>query len=235
MRVAIHQPQYLPWLPYCAKAAGCDVFVYLDTVQFQKNGVQNRNQIKTAQGAKWLTVPVNASLGQSIRETRIADQRWQKKHIASIQQNYARAPFLAAFNAGLRPLLEHTWESLCELNVAVTEWMLDCLGIGCKRVRASQLNATGAKDDLVIDICGELGATLYLSGKGAKDYQDEAKFLKQGIRLHYHEYHSQIYEQCYPEAGFIADLSALDLILNVGPRAREVMLAGELTNRQCRT
>ena len=46
--VAIHQPQYLPWQPYFAKALASDLFVYLDTVQFQKNGVQNRNQVKTA-------------------------------------------------------------------------------------------------------------------------------------------------------------------------------------------
>jgi WbqC-like protein family len=74
MRVAIHEPQYLPWLPYLAKADVCDVFAYLDNVQFQKNDLQNRDHIKTAQGARWLTVPVNASLGQRVRETRIADQ-----------------------------------------------------------------------------------------------------------------------------------------------------------------
>src|SRR5262249_2175495 len=54
--VAIHQPQYLPWAPLLAKAAACDVWVHLDSVPFQKNGVQNRNRIKTPQGPCWLTV-----------------------------------------------------------------------------------------------------------------------------------------------------------------------------------
>lgn len=227
MIAAIHQPQYLPWLPYCAKASSCDVFVYLDTVQFQKNGVQNRNRIKTAQGAQWLTVPVNARLDQRIRETLIADQRWPKKHIASIQQNYARAPFLALFNEGLRPILEQPRANLAELNIATTEWLFGCLGIESKRMRASELDATAARDDMVISLCKEVGATIYLSGQGAKSYQDKDKFRAQGIELRYHEYHNEPYRQCHSEAGFVSGISALDLILNVGPQAREVMLAGE--------
>ena len=45
--VAIHQPHYLPWLPYLDKADSCDIFVYLDNVQFQKRGFQNRRQSRT--------------------------------------------------------------------------------------------------------------------------------------------------------------------------------------------
>ncbi|HEY4759990.1 MAG TPA: WbqC family protein [Thermoguttaceae bacterium] len=224
--VAIHQPQYLPWVPYCAKAALCDVFVYLDTVQFQKNGVQNRNQIKTPQGAQWLTVPVNASLQCSIREICVADQRWQKKHIQSIQQNYTRAPLVEWFMQDLRPILEKEWKYLADLNIAVTEWLFSRLGIACKRLRASELNAAGSKDDLVISICREVGATAYLSGQGAKIYQDDNKFKEQGIDLRYQIYQNQEYPQCHSAIGFCKDLSALDLILNTGRQARDFMLAG---------
>jgi hypothetical protein len=231
--VGIHQPQYLPWLPYCAKAAACDVFVYLDTVQFQKNGVQNRNQIKTPQGAQWLTVPVNARLDLAIREVRIADQRWQKKHVRSIRQNYARAPFLDLFQQGLQPLLQRPWEYLVELNIAVTEWLFDVLGITCRRVRASQLNVAGAKDDLVIDICRALRADVYFSGRGAQSYQDERKFQAQGVALRYQDYRPPSYAQCHPEIGFAPDLSALDLVLNAGPACGEVLRAGGLTAAGC--
>ncbi|MED5415780.1 MAG: WbqC family protein, partial [Candidatus Latescibacterota bacterium] len=37
--------------------AQADHFILLDSVQFKKNEWQNRNRIKTAQGAQWLTVP----------------------------------------------------------------------------------------------------------------------------------------------------------------------------------
>jgi hypothetical protein len=224
--VAIHQPQYLPWLPYCAKAAGCDTFVYLDTVQYQKNGLQNRNQIKTSGGAMWLTLPVNARLGQPIREIRIAGEGWAKKHISSIGQSYARAPFLSLFNDGLRPLLEQRWDSLADLNITVTDWLFARLDIHCRRVRASALDVAGAKDDLVLDICEQLGATVYLSGQGAKAYQDAARFAARGIELRYLEYRNSPYHQCHPAVGFVPALSALDLILNTGDQAHAVMMTG---------
>lgn len=226
MIVAIHQPQYFPWVPYCDKADACDCFVYLDTVQYQKNGVQNRNQIKTAQGAAWLTVPVRASGSLAIREIPLADATFAKRHLRSIDQNYARAAFVEQFRQGLRPILEREWTQLAELNIAVTEWMFAALGIETRRVRASQLNVAGSGEELVINICKALGAASYLSGHGAKAYQLDANFEAQGIELRYHEYRSQSYAQCFPTLGFIPDLSALDLILNHGPAARGIMLAG---------
>ncbi|HEY3902206.1 MAG TPA: WbqC family protein [Chthoniobacter sp.] len=229
MIVAIHQPQYLPWLPFFDKADQCDVFVYLDNVQFQKNGVQNRNQILTAQGAKWLTVPVRASLDRSIRETPIADRQWPKKHIRTIEQEYRRAPFAALFDDSLRTLLEHDWPSLADLNVAVTDWLFERLDIRCRRVRASELAVSGTKNDLVIDVCRAVGATEYFSGTGARAYQDPERFAENGIALRYQSYQNQPYPQAARSTDFVPDLSTLDLLLNVGPKAREIMHAGRLT------
>ena len=226
MIVAIHQPQYLPWLPYCAKAAQCDLFVYLDTVQFQKNGVQNRNQVKSAQGPRWLTVPVHASLGDTLQRIRIAPQDWRKKHIQTVTQNYSRAEFHDLFDQELRNILERPWEYLVDLNIAATEWLFTHLSVTSRRVRASTLGADGTKDDLVIDICEKVGADGYLSGHGAKAYQDESKFQARGITLHYQTFESHSYRQCYPEQGFVPDLSALDLLLNEGPAAGARMISG---------
>jgi len=227
--VAIHQPQYVPWLPYCDKADSCDIFVYLDNVQFMRRGVQNRNQIKTPKGAAWLTVPVSAAREDKIQHVRIATGRdWQKDHILTIEHNYARAACFELFGQGLKPLLERSWDYLVDVNIAVTDWMFAQLGVQCLRVRASELDVTGAKDDLIISICQAVGATVYLSGQGAKAYQDEGKFRQHGIELRYHQYRSQPYRQCFSETGFVPDLSALDLILNLGDEARAVMLAGRL-------
>jgi hypothetical protein len=226
MVVAIHQPQYLPWVPYFDKADQADVFVYLDDVQFQKGGVQNRNQIQTAQGPRWLSVPLRASLGLMIHQTPVADQQWQKKHVRTIEQEYRRAPFFSWFGEGLRSLLEREWTFLAELNIAVTEWMMERFAIRSRRVRSSELGVAGTADDRVIAICRALGATEYLSGGGARAYQDPQKFAAHGIALRYQDYCSQPYPQCHSAAALTPDLSALDLLLNTGPEAREILLAG---------
>lgn len=222
--VAIHQPQYLPWIPYVDKADQADIFVYLDNVQFHRRGVQNRNQVRGGQGTVWLTVPVSATRGARIDEVRIADQAWRKKHASSIRIAYARA----AHASRLQPLLalyDRPWDKLVDLNIATTEWLFGELGVKARRVRASQLGALdGQKDDLLIAICRAVGATRYMSGNGARAYQDPRKFERAEIVLVYQNYTVAPYpQQLTPFAG---DLSAIDLVANAGPDARAVMLAG---------
>jgi len=229
MIVAIHQPQYLPWLPYCAKAAACDVFVYLDNVQFQKNGVQNRNQIKTAQGAQWLTVPVHASLDANLNKTPLADDRWSAKHLRTLQQSYARAPHVEMLDE-LGALILRSWASIADLNIAVTDWMFGRLGVGARCVRASTLGVAGHKSELVLAICQALGCDTYLSGSGAKAYQSAESFAAAGVGLRYHRYRHPEYSQCYPKLGFLPELSALDLLLNEGSAAPEFLSSGQLAD-----
>ena len=224
--VAIHQPQYLPWQPYFAKALASDLFVYLDTVQFQKNGVQNRNQIKTAQGARWLTVPVHASLERSIAETAIAREPWARKHLATIEQSYRGTPGMAWFRATLAPVLMAEHPSLAELSIALCEAMFDRLGAGCRRVRASTLRAEGTKESLVIDIARKVGATRYLSGVGAATYQRAENFEREGITLSYVHHRSSPYPQRHPALGFIEGLSSVDLLMNVDDGAYEHVMRG---------
>jgi len=218
--VTIHQPQYLPWLPWFAKAAASDIFVYLDNVQYQKNGVQNRNQIKSASGPLWLTVPVRASLDMEIRSVPIDGNYWVGKHQKSLLQNYVKAPFFHLLTEEIFPILSREWTNLADLNIALTEWIFAYLGVQTRRIRASDLQATGNKQDLVINLCKELGASQYLSGMGASVYQHEENFKEQGIELRYFHSERREYPQQYPKRGFIPDLSIVDLLLNVGPEAR---------------
>jgi hypothetical protein len=223
--VAIHQPQYLPWLPLVDKADQVDVFVYLDIVQYQRRGVQNRNQVRNAQGPLWLTVPVTAGYTDRILDVRIAGQEWRNRHLATLQHAYARAPHRALL-AGFRELLESEWERLVDLNVATTEWLFQALGVRARRVRASELaGIQGSRDELILSILGAVGATRYVSGRGARVYQDPARFASAGVDLVYQTYEPVPYPQCQP-GPFARDLSAVDALFNLGPAARNTMLAG---------
>ncbi|MGL6327783.1 WbqC family protein [Aeromonas rivipollensis] len=59
MIVSIHQPAYLPWLGYVDRIKKSDLFIFLDSVQLEKNSFTNRNLIKGANGSHWLTIPIN--------------------------------------------------------------------------------------------------------------------------------------------------------------------------------
>ena len=113
MKVAIHQPHYLPWLGYLAKWAAADLFVFLDTVQYEKNGWQNRNRIKTADGARWLTVPVHARLGTPIAEVAIdCEQPWPARHLRAIEAAYGDAPYWPARRETFERLYAERWDRL---------------------------------------------------------------------------------------------------------------------------
>jgi hypothetical protein len=221
---AIHQPQYLPWPPLLDKAARCDVFVHLDNVQFQKGGVQNRNQIKTAWGPRWLTVPVHGSRDSLIKDVRIAEPNFARDHARTIRESYARAPFLHLFEDGLRPILEKRFEFLVDLNLSIMSWMLEVLSIRCEQRLASELNITARKEELPIRICHALGAAVYLSGNGARAYQDAGQFAASGVQLVYQTARDTTYPQVHAGQGFVPDLSALDQILNTGPEARAILV-----------
>lgn len=221
--VAIHQPQYLPTLRYFAKAAACDIFVHLDTVQFQREGYQNRNMVKTAQGARLLTVPVTANLQTPIAEAAIADQRWVDKHSKTLIQEYGKAPYYSWLRDEFLPLLQSGFTKLAELNIATTDWCCRRLGIECRQLRASELSVTGTKTDLVVDICQAVGAGTYYSGTGARAYLEPAAFAAAGIELRFQHFTHPKYPQLHEEQGFLPDMAAIDLLANTGPRAREIL------------
>ena len=106
MIVAVHQPQYLPWLGYFDKMAKADIFCYLDNVQYKKNEWQNRNRIKTAQGWQWLTVPVSYRFPQKINQVGInRTTAWGKKHLQAFDTNYGRAPFYSRYKEMVRSII----------------------------------------------------------------------------------------------------------------------------------
>ena len=58
MIVAIHQPNFLPWLGYLDRMIRADLFIVLDHVQFERRNYQNRTRILLDGHGHWLTVPV---------------------------------------------------------------------------------------------------------------------------------------------------------------------------------
>lgn len=218
--VAIHQPQYLPYLGFFHKLAHCDVFVALDHVQFQKNGLQNRNRIKTGstEGSQWITVPVLHNHGQAINQVRMnSSSPWQKKHWNALVGNYSRARCFHKYTNQLQRLLFTDYPNLSQLNMELTAWCMETLDIRTPVVVSSELGVDGRATSLLVNICRAVGADAYLSGPGGARYMQMGLFEDSGLQVLWQDFSCPAYEQQFPEAGFMPNLSVVDALLNCGP------------------
>ena len=227
MRVAIHQPQYLPWLGYLAKWAAADLFVFLDTVQYEKNGWQNRNRIKTADGARWLTVPVRARLGTRISDVTIdVEQPWPARHLRTIERAYRDAPCWSSIHDTLLPLYSASWERLAPTAVASAQVLARAVGVTTPTRLASSLpvdddDPTGR----LVAVCQAVGADTYLAGGHGARYIDGKRFDDAGIRVLYQTYSHPVYAQQHGD--FVPFLSALDLLFMHGDASLAILRGGD--------
>jgi hypothetical protein len=224
----MHQSQYLPWPPYFKKIAAADVFVWMDSVQYQKNGLQNRNQIRDRLQAFWLTIPVTGHLTDLIRDKAPVDGQWRVKHWKSLEGSYRKAPRWAEHAPALKALYEAEYRTLDEANRAFFDWMLAAAGIKTKVVRLSELGSRGAKNELILGAMKALGAGVYVSGVGAKDYLDEGLFAREKVAIEYLESVPPVYAQFH--GAFMPGLSMMDMLLNAEPAAIAAYLSGAPTH-----
>lgn len=231
MRVAIHQPQYLPWLGYFDKMDQVDSFVLLDDVQFKKNEWQNRNRIKTAAGWQWLTVPVLHHSSQRISDVKINPTvSWARKHIQAVVSNYASAPFFDLHRPFFEDVYAREWDSLLELNLLTISYLVEALAIRTKLVLASSLPLPAGVEatDRLVAICKALEADTYLSGAGGKGYLELTRFDEAGIRVHFQAFHTRPYPQCF--GAFIPDLSIVDLLFNCNGESLHILRQGRIVD-----
>jgi hypothetical protein len=229
--VTVHQPHFMPWLGYLHRMAQADLFILLDHVQFERGNYQNRTQIRMNGEARWLTVPVVQRSQKELIVEKQIDQTladtprwWSMAHFQTIRQAYRQAGFLGEYAPALRRIFETRWTRLAELNAAMLEFLRDAYGIRTKIVRSSELLARGAKSELILNLCREVGADTLLVGLGgSRDYLDRAAFERDGVCLEYQQFTHPVYAQC-GAAPFAKGLSSLDLLLNCGPQSRELLL-----------
>jgi len=221
--VTIHQPNYIPWAGFYSKVKKADTYVILDTVEYTKNSVINRNRIRIKDGECYLTIPIEKKY-HSARIMDVClpqDTKWKSNHWATIECNYSKAEFFQEHAAKFKKFYEKDYEFLWQINTEIADYEMECFGIHPEIVKASELDLDPAlrKTDLLIEILKKTGAEKYLSGPSGRNYLEEEKFASAGIELEYFEYKHPEYKQRYP--GFVPNLSAIDLLFNVGEKSKE--------------
>jgi hypothetical protein len=212
--ICISQPRFFPSLHYLDRMLLCDVFVILDTVQFNPRHFENRTRLKSPQGVWWFTVPtIKASHKQLILDTRIDNRRqWQSDALKSIRHFYAGARMYQEHVEQIESLLSQEYSWLVDLDIASWGPALRSLTVECAFINASQLSATGSGNQLLVDICKELQGDTYLSGPFGRDYLHPELFRQAGIALKFHDYQCPEYVQRFGE--FDGTVSYLDVLFN---------------------
>lgn len=220
MIITIHQPEHLPWLGYFNKMAKAEAYVILDNVPFRKNYVQNRNKILGTNGAQWLGVPVfiNGHIDGTIKTTKIANEtqpKWKMKYLKTLEQSYKKYPYYDEVFSDIEGVIMQDWISICDLNVSLFKVFAKKMKIAPKFVFASDLNVSGNKSDLILDICKSMNTDTYIAGPSGRKYLDIESFDVAGIKVVYNDYsHPQYTQKRTTE--FVPYLSAVDLFMNCG-------------------
>lgn len=180
MRVAIMQPAFIPPASYFRLFAASDVFVVLDTVQWDRRWYTHRQKLTAINGKKeWLTLPIK----KTDRDTAmIKDLQWQP----NAQQKWGEQ--LRKFSIGFESV------DLLYLFVNPLDYILGLLleyrkilqiNPECSVVRASstRIDETLRGQDRIIAICKKLGATEYINSEGGISLYEEKAFSDNGIKL----------------------------------------------------
>lgn len=215
MIVAIHQPDYIPWLGLYYKMAHCDTFVYLDDAQYSNEADHNVNVIKTPQGPLRLKIPVEQHLGDLICDVRTKDElHWKEKHLKTLQMNYSKTHYFEEIYPGLAEVIMNHQGSIADINMSINDYICNGFGIQTRILKSSSLSITSVREERVIDICCKVGGTEYLSGNGARAYQTESHFTDRGVKLTYLDYKPIQYPQIWGD--FLPCMSVIDYLFNCG-------------------
>lgn len=224
-KIAILQSNYIPWKGYFDLINMVDEFVLYDDMQYTRRDWRNRNKIKTPQGLKWLTIPVDVKgkYFQKINETQISELDWAVKHWQTIKQFYGKAPYFKQYKDVFESFYFNTTEtSLSKVNFNLIQIVNEILGINTKLRCSSEFDLVEGQTEKLLGICQQAGAGVYLSGPAAKDYFDESLAEKMNIQVEWMDY-SDYPEYSQLHSPFEHGVTVLDLIFNEGLNANNFM------------
>tara|TARA_R110000744_G_scaffold33311_4_gene77710 strand:- start:2582 stop:3262 length:681 start_codon:yes stop_codon:yes gene_type:complete len=226
MIVSIHQPNYIPWVGFFNKILSSDVYVVFDDVQFPRGkDYANRNQIKTNNGKKWLTVPVNGkSQLRPWNEIEINNNDWVEQHLSLLESFYRKSEYFATYYPTLKEIYHRGHIKLIDLNLDLIKYILKALGKDIDIVMSSDIKTDKQGLDKILHILKELNATTYISGsgEGSKRYINESLFEKNSIKLIWQKFGQLEYKQQFGE--FVPYMTILDLLFNHGPDSKKYIL-----------
>lgn len=185
---------YLPPVNFfTAIKSGGDVLIE-QYDNYCKQTYRNRCRIATAAGVQVLTVPIvkSSSPKQLMKDVRISDHgEWRRQHWNALESAYMNSPFFMYYQDDFRPFYENKYEFLIDFNTELTLLIMKLAGIE----RPIKLTESYGKN----------GENLTDLRRMADPRTDEPLECRP---------YWQVFKEKY---GFLANLSAVDLLFNMGP------------------
>lgn len=181
MKIAIHQPDLLPYSGFWYKMAVSDGFIIAKHDQFQKHGYQRRVKMRDA----WCShVLVGKPALVPITDVEVAEG-WQLHLVNVIRGRYASAKHYSTRGRELCDrILASQGAKLDDVNLALLEHVRDMLGITTPFLFTEP--PVGNRGPRLIHQVLAVGGTEYLSGSGGASYLGDGasqEFAAAGITL----------------------------------------------------
>ncbi|QTL37259.1 WbqC family protein [Pseudoalteromonas viridis] len=217
------QPTYIPWMGYFDLIRSSDKFVFLDDVKLEKSSWHVRNRIRGAHGEIMLSQVVATPEGRMSSRINTTEFKpgnpWRRKHLKAIAMSYAKTPYYKAYYSELEHYILNGSHNLAEFNIGLIKLLMNLLKIDTPTIRMSELgDIPGAKDVRLRNLCLHLGANVYLSPAGARDYIEQeipgGEIAKAGVEVRYQHFEHPVYQQAYQP--FISHLGVIDALFNLG-------------------
>jgi hypothetical protein len=190
---------YFPPAEYFSLIKNASDILIEQEENYIKQTYRNRCIILASKGIQVLSVPVmkGSLLKAPIKDVTIDySKRWQQVHIRAITSSYGRSPYLQFYFEQIVKILLRNHKFLLDLN---DELLYKCLGI------------------LKINKC----VPHTYSFKPATFTDQDFRYSISPKEIP--EYNCRPYIQVFGQSGFIAGLSILDLIFNMGPESSEYL------------
>lgn len=229
MKIAIHQPNFFPWLGFFNKIYVADIFVYLNHVENNPRTAIYTKRVKLLVNKQeyWLTCPLKNEAGKvfiPINQMVIENpEKVKNKHLKTLELNYKRAPYFAETFPLVELFYNHPSNLISERNISIINSVCEALNISTKKIQSDALNINTSSNQLLIDIVKQLDGNCYIPGGGAQDYQDDDLFAKSGVKLHYQNFVHPSYKQFNSE-DFVKGLSIIDCLMSVGIKETEKLV-----------
>jgi len=163
---------------------------------YSKQSFRNRFEIATSHGKMSLSVPVIKPLGNKTKINNIVidySENWQQVHWRSIKAAYQSSPFFIHYADDIEAIINQRYTYLYQMNEKIIKKLVVILGLEYQIKSTSDFVTIGTHEN---------------------DYRFLIHPKKKSMMA------SKSYDQVFEEKnGFLADLSVLDLIFNLGPEA----------------